>query len=171
MGDEDLVFPCEELAYAIRSMTKTIPEIGYFGDEDLYERMHAVERRVGQVHRMVGARDGSWYGLKVPRHVNEAARTVYQQEGRTLYFGAESWRSPVFRAAVRANADPDWAHGFVEAAAAARALGGSEAELAFVHAEFPAFETAEDRVRRWKDERVAKEREMFEAALAQEDAA
>lgn len=170
MGDEeDLVFPCEGLAHAIRALLEDV-EIDFY-DEDLYQRMHARKRHNGQVLAMVGARNGNWYGLKVPKLVNEAASLVWRLDGRRYFFGDESWRAPAFRAAVRANADPDWAMGFLGAVVAARALGGPEAELAFVHAEFPPFETAEDRRRRWEDERLAKERELFNSAFAQEEAA
>jgi hypothetical protein len=164
----DYVFPCDDLKYAIKSLIKAFPEIDYFNDENLYERMHVVERHIGQVHGMVGASTADWCGLKVPRHVNDAAFVVWRGEGRTTHFGADCWKSAVFRAAVRANADPAWADGFAAAVEAAKALGGQKAVLDFLLAEFPPLTTPEGRRERYEEERVRQEHLLFERALAQE---
>jgi hypothetical protein len=165
---DDFVFPCEELAYAIRSLIRAFGDIDYFGEDDgLYERLHAAERHNGQVYGMIGASTADWRGLKVPRRVNDAAHVVWASEGRTLFFGADCWRGAVFRAAVRANADPEWADGFAATVEAAKALGGQKAVLGFLLTEFPPLETPEDRRRRYEEERERQEYLLFWGSTAQ----
>lgn len=81
------------------------------------------------------------------------------------------WAAPAFRAAVRVNADPEWARDFEERLDAAYALGGADASRDVLRAEFPPLESLEDRQQRWEDERARQEHLLFEWAFAQDDVA
>lgn len=170
---DEWVFPGDALKYAIESLCKLTQDEEHEINA-AHEYVVAIEhlallraRRWGQALAVVGGKMGAHGYVMVRKHVADAACLAAAHPH--VRFGQDSWAAPAFRAAVRANADPEWAGDFKVRLDATYALGGSEATRDFLRSEFPPLTSPEDRRQRWEDERVRQEHLLFEQTFTQED--
>jgi pimeloyl-ACP methyl ester carboxylesterase len=165
VADYDFCGPLTDIVVrVVRYSPSNIDEVG---DNDA---RHAEEtRRKYQVSSAVGGQYTQHGGVEYPAHVRRAVYVAAWHPEQGHYYAGDAWREPVFRAAVRACADPGWADRFAASLAAATRLGGPGAVRDVLLAELPPFETADDRRRRAEEERVHRDHSFMQEAFDAQD--